>query len=374
MTTKKIFYSSVLALLLCACINETIQSPVSDSGNAVGFGTVLAPSTRGAVFDKDSLAKTTNGFSVSAYYTGATAWASYAVPDVPDFMNNTEVTNGGSGWIYSPIRYWPGRLDNTNYGKVTFFALSGEGLASSDNTIAYNSSSKKPEFSYTTAAAAADQKDLIADVQFDQAYDTNTGVPGQVKFQFKHILSKIGFTAKLGKYYSDATLKVKVTHLQVNYTASKIKSSGTYNFGVSGTDPWTLGSSSFVSGDNSGELLKSSEVELSKGTSDAAPIAEQLNDNSKFLMLIPQTTPTADVSADEGSGDLTVELTYTVTTGTGADEKTFTYPVTYKLPKCTYAPGKQYTYNFTITLNEVVFTVLEVTGWTDGTQPGNIDL
>jgi hypothetical protein len=350
MTTKKIFYSSVLALLLCACINETIQSPVSDSGKAVGFGTVLAPSTRGKVFTKDSLQKTANGFSVVAYNTDTASWKNYD-PSTPNFMNNVPVTWNSitSAWGYSPIKYWPGKVDNTNegYGKVTFFALAGR--EKGNNTITYNSSSKKHEFSYTTAAAAAEQKDLIADVLFNQTYSTNSG---KVDFKFNHILSRIGFTATLKNQYENVT--VKVTSLRVVYADGKVKNAGTYAFSTNeanSTDAegeWTPGST-FLSG-NSGDLrVGADDVTLDN---DATPAVTPLNADSLYLMIIPQAL---------GAGDLTLEFTYTVEAG----GETITYFVPYPLPAPTpkYELGKQYIYNFTLTLHAVEFESVDVIDW-----------
>jgi hypothetical protein len=367
---KKVFlYSSVLALTLTACSNDEILSSAADSGKAVGFGTLLSPSTRGAVFIKDGaygLQTSGYGFSVAAYNQGtALTWTDYlsglsgTLPDAPDFMNNTKVTWNSTKWDYTPIKYWPGKVDGTNYGRVTFFALGG--LASGSLTIAYTGTGKKPEYTHTVPAAATDQKDLVADVLFDECWSNDK----KVKFQFNHVLSKIGFEAKLATEYSGAT--VTVTNLQVNYATDKVKNSGTYAFNTNGTNAegaegsWTP-STSYLSG-NSGELVTSPGVTLNNTSGDVAT-AKQLNEDSKFLMLIPQNIAAAD---------LTVNLTYTITTG--SPEETVVYPVTYQIPAITYLLGKQYTYSFTLTLNPVVFdTTLDVKVWEDGTSPGAISL
>ncbi|MDR1881156.1 MAG: fimbrillin family protein [Prevotella sp.] len=354
--TKALFYSSMLALALSSCTNDEIASPSENSGEAVSFNTVLGPSTRGAVFSKTDLQIAENGFFVSAYNTGAQEWTAYTVPAAPDFMNNTEVTWSTDKWTYNPVKYWPGKVDGTNYGKVTFFTVAG--LASASNAITYNASTYKPEFAYTTDPAAANQKDLVADALFNETWSNGK----KVKFQFNHILSKIGFTAKLAEQYSDAT--VKIIALQVNYTDSKVKNSGVYAFNTNGTNAtvaegaWTTGAS-YLSG-NSGDLRAGNTDVTLDNT--ASPTATTINDAAKFLMLIPQTTAS--------EGDLTVSFTYSVQTG--ADPAVL-YPVTYKLPATTYVLGKQYTYNFTLTLNPVVFDAdLTVEGWEDGSAPADI--
>jgi hypothetical protein len=273
-------------------------------------------------------------------------------------MDNTEVTYDATPdpnvWKYTPVKYWPGKVDGTNYGRVTFFALGG--LAKGDMAITYDAS-HLPVFSgYTTPAAATAQKDLVAAVKFEQFWSTDK----KVSFTFKHILSKIGFTAKLANTYPGAT--VKVTDLQVVYADNKVTNTGTYAFDTTkgATDDadelgsWT--SSSTFPSDNSGKLFAASDIEVTSIDSDDP---DDLNDTDRFLMLIPQTT--TDV------GDLTVKLTYTITVGT----ETVTYPVAYKIPaNTTYAGGTQYTYNFTFTLNPVVFDPanIAVDTWTTSTN------
>ncbi|MDR3118219.1 MAG: fimbrillin family protein [Mediterranea sp.] len=352
MVKKHFLYLSVWALTAVACTNDAIINLVENSGQEIGFSTVQ---TRSAVFDKTKLQGTGYGFSVAAYTQGeVTSWSTFmtnpGLPATPDFMNNTQVSWSTDKWTYSPIKYWPGKIDGTNYGHVTFFALGGRELT--DLTIAYNSTSKVPEYTYTTPATATDQEDLVADVLFDESWSGGK----KVKFNFNHILSKIGFTAKLDKDYADTELKI--TKLQVEYTANKVANSGTYTFETNGTTSdavqgdWATGTT-YLSG-NSGELQKTSPAPAALTTSEV-----QQNDDTKFLMLIPQGPTTA--------GDLTVKLTYTIKTGTGTGE-TVTYPVTYQLPVATYEKGKQYIYRFTLTLNPVEFdTDLTVAAWDNPT-------
>jgi hypothetical protein len=369
----KLLVASALAMTFVACTNEEIDKPaVADSVQPLSFNTILGPSapdTRGAVFTKDDLQQATNGFTVVAYNQGEqSAFTTYLssteggkaaneLPSPANFMANQTVAWSTNKWEYTPVKYWPGKVDGTSYGKVSFFALGG--LASASNALAFNSTKKTPEFnSYTVPAAAGDQKDLVADVLFDEDFTSNSG---NVKFAFSHILSKIGFTAKLAAQYSGA--EVKITALQVNYGNNRVADTGTYAFALSGTDHavgvWTP-AATYLTG-NSGDLrVGSADVTLDNS---ATPTVTTLNDASKFLMLIPQTTTMA--------GSLIVKLTYTVTTGA----ETVTYPITYQIPAVTYEIGKQYTYNFVLTLNPVVFDVaLDINAWTDGTQPGDINL
>jgi hypothetical protein len=355
---KKVFMCvSVLSLLLTACSKDEVIAPVADSSKAIGFGTVLAPANRGAIFNKGALQNPDYGFSVSAYNQGViTDWDGFkgTLTANPVFMDNTKVTWDNPVWGYSPKQYWPGKINATDYGRVTFFALGG--LESDDLTITYNAS-HLPVFEYTTEPAAANQSDLVADVVFNRHWGHADG--NTVKFTFKHILSKIGFTAQLAEDYSGTdNTKVKVTGLKVNYTADKVKSNGIYafntTFGATGSaalGSWTPGSTTLS--DDSEELIISGGVELNTDASD-------LNRDDRFLMLIPQTITDA--------GDLTVEFTCEITTGTSPNEQTVIYPVFYQLPAIEYVIGKQYTYNFTLTLRPITFDVDVVVAWEDGDQ------
>jgi hypothetical protein len=359
---KKVLVSlCVLPLLLTACSKDEVIAPVADSGKAIEFGTVLAPSSRGAVVDKDALQLAANGFTVSAYNQGtATTWAAYlsglsnVLPATPNFMNNTPVTwdDANSERDYSPVKYWPGIVSGGDYGHVTFFGLGG-------GTFTYNATSHAPEFVHTTPALAANQKDLVADVLFDEKWSAGK----QVKFQFKHILSKIGFTAKLAADYTSNNVEIKVTNLKVVYLDNKVKSKGTYAFNTNATtanDGWTPTGTDYLTGE-SGELVASAgKVVTSTGTADP----DLLNEAGKFLMLIPQSIDAAS---------LKVVFTYTVTQG-GVSEGP--YDKEYAIPAIQYKQGKQYAYNFTFTLHEVVFDEdIDVSNW-DGTdpQPGDITI
>jgi hypothetical protein len=363
---KNVFlYLCVLALSLTACNKEEVIAPVANSGKAIGFGTVLESSSRGSVFTTDALKASDYGFRVSAYNQGTVLnWGDFlaaGLPENPDFMGNVKVSydlnldDDGLDdpvWGYSPPKYWPGKVNGSDYGRVTFFALSGVDDLNTD-TITYNTASHWPEFNYTTLPAATDQADLVADVAFDRHWghvDGNT-----VKFTFKHILSKIGFKAKVTGFYpndgpAEPNDKVMVTSLKVVYGDNAVRNTGTYAFNTDGNEnglgTWATDSTFHLSGD-SGELI-SDGVRL---PSREATVQLTPDDSDKFLMLIPQVVTT---------GALTVELTYTISQGS----QTVIYPITYPIPAITYEIGKQYTYVFELTTKPVVFDVdMTVGGW-----------
>ena len=70
--------------------------------------------------------KTSSGFGVFAYYSGAEAietWGSWnpttpptEINKAPNFMYNEAVTWSTDKWVYSPVKYWPNGVDAANGG------------------------------------------------------------------------------------------------------------------------------------------------------------------------------------------------------------------------------------------------------------------
>lgn len=321
---------SVMALF-CACTeNEVVDSPSSD---LVSFGTYVGQTTRASSVGLTELKE--QHFTVAASYTGADTWATAGGAATLNFMYNDPVTwNAGAGagaWKYEHMKYWP------QAGYVSFFAYSPQASAN----VAFSNAAIAgiPSFTYTVPDAVADQEDLLADQRTDQ-----TRATGTVGFTFDHLLSKIGFKGTLAGTYGAV---VKVTDFEVGYAASSIINKAVYAFADDNTvsDIWTPSASDYHTV-GSQSVLKTGGVTLST-------IAAQLNANDKFMMLLPQA-----VAAEK----LTAKITYTVTY---TDGTVVTNVESIKLPACTWEPGKQYTYNFNITLSKVVFDAIVVTPWGD---------
>ena len=359
MMKRSFLYVCAGALALAACTNDEVIAPVENSGIAIGFGTVTGPAaSRGAVTFKDILQNSEHEFLVTAYQHGAKEWDTYVNGGINEItttsdnfvMLNQKVAWNNGAWGYDPVKYWPGKVDGTSYGKVTFFGI---GRKIGNTNFTFNATTKRPEYIYTTPAVASNQDDLVADVQFDQSWTEGK----VVRFQFGHILSKIGFKAKLAAS-SYANTTVKVTKLIVGY--NNVVTKGTYAFNINSTtanDAWTLSSDKFSPSDTSGDIIKSGGVTVN---STDANSPNPLNADDKFLMLIPQTTT--------NDGDLIINFTYTIETGSSSKE-TVTYQACYKIPAREYAKGKAYTYTINFDLKTITFdTTLEVSGWDESTS------
>jgi hypothetical protein len=354
-TGKLLMIAAVAALTFASCSNEAVIDASDAAGEdlAIGFGTYVGNSSlRAAVTDKTALQGAGAGFYVLAWQTGGLNWSAYTPTATPNFMAGASnvgvnVTWGGAAWEYTPLKYWPGKYDGTNYGKVTFF---GYAPKTSDVVVA-TSSGSDPKITFTTQDAASNQVDLVADMLPDQTATTISG--GKVKFEFDHLLSKIGFNARLSAQCSGAT--VKITGLTIKYKSSTITKGGSYLFTETNTAGtiWTVDPSSYMTAD---DAISTVSVTLDNS---ASPTASAI-DNGNFLMLIPQTP---------AAGDMVAELKYTVEVGS----ETQSYTIQALLPSVAWLPGKQYTYTFVLTLNPVIVDVdTNVNAWTAGSSPGDI--
>jgi hypothetical protein len=339
---KTNIFSIVIRILLPAAVlscGQPDETP-SPAGEAIGFdsASIDAPSPESASLrtgatDRDSLYA--SGFRVSAYLTGLNTWSGVGSMTLPTFMHNQDVKRAGNAWTYSPVRYWPPRMDGQQYGRLSFFAWN-------DGTGAVVSGADRPgapTLTYTVPSASSAQKDLVAAVLTDQTSENSP-----LRFTFRHTLTRIGFKARLKEAYGGVT--VSVTSLRVSYTAA-VKGSGVYTFASAsgGTGAWGGLSGAMSQSDN----VLSGDVPL--------PATDtRLNGEDKYLMLLPQTIA--------NKGDVSVELAYSITAG-GA---TTPYTATVPLPATEWPMGRDVSYAFIVSLTGVTFAGLTVTPWTTDTE------
>jgi hypothetical protein len=338
----------IAAMTFSSCSEqETVDDGLSASGKPVSFGTFVGKSASRAP-DLKLAGLQTSGFIVQAYNTDNLAWAGFTpTSTTPNFMSNQKVTYS-SAWEYEPDKYWP-----ANSGKVTFFAYGASGATNSiptglTNFTGQTSQAAAPKFDFTVNGTVSSQVDLVADALFDRTSADNSG---KVNFAFDHILSKIAFSAKTAAdYSSDAT----VTDLQLAFGSTAIQTNGAFTF--DGTKA-TLGSWALASSDKGYIPTAKQDLYTGDGVELGNTTAAEINDNTQYLMVIPQTVADAV---------LTAYITYTITAGSTPT----IYNVVKTLPTVTLELGKQYTFNFTITLNAVVFEGITVADWVaDETQP-----
>lgn len=342
-------------MMLVSSCSEDMQ-PEIVSENKVTFG-ITTPdvwgnieTSRAAIVDNGLL--TEEGFGVFAVYDEAQS--------SPDFMNNTKVSsdNEGKTWTYSPLKYWP----NNEGDDVDFYAY-----APYDASFSVSNMSK---LTYVVPQDVAQQKDLLWSC-------TNTKnkkkEDGTVHFEFRHALSRIGFTveAKIdGKspidQYEKVKMQVKKIVLTSNDDYTGTKQGPFYKQGVLQLDnqqeipDWTFGeeTQSYTLQESN---LKNHELTLTQNTTSTK--LQDLTTNGNYLMILPQ-----DFS-EEGFRvyvEYDVELWFT---GSGAPETghsyfNYTNGCVGKL-QIKFEAGMAYTINLQLGLDDATLGEVTMTEWKD---------
>lgn len=172
-----------------------------------------------------------------------------------EFMINQMVELTSSGWVYSPIKYWP--LDHT----INFYGYFPYGTGADGNGIVASESGAAPSITYTVPTDVSSQVDLLA------ASYSGKSAQGDVRLYFDHILTAIKFKTASG------IQKGKVTRVSLK----GVKNSGTYNL-IDGE--WNTSSSSIA------DYTQSVNVETTSGTANTP-----ITDENQIFMMIPQTLP-----------------------------------------------------------------------------------
>ena len=376
---KKIFtLAAVAALVLSACAKiETVQ--VGSEDVPVVFGAYSgrnANITKAAPIGTVADLATAGGFGVFAYYTQNTAYASADVE--PNFMWNQNVTSTDSGanWTYAPVKYWPNNDSSTTNGsatwtdKVSFFAyapfaavdVANKTTGATGATVgitkvtgnATTISTENPTITYVVATNPAESVDFMYN-DTDHIDMTKQGVTAKVDFNFKHALTRLGFTVEgvfdetaPGSNDVDAQTKIFIKSLSVTKTGG-VATGGTFDLKTKTWNPAGTTAPLAVSTANVPDALKS-------GTGVTTTKVNLLNDG-EYFMLLP----------DAAAADYEINIVYdVVTTDTWLKEGTST--VTNNITKkasIQLEQGKAYTIALQLGMTTVKIAA-SVTDWTDG--------
>jgi hypothetical protein len=343
------FLAAVAAFVLGSCtVEEALDPPAGpdDEASAIGFGTFLDRVPQNgikplaSVMDIDELKG--QGFRVQAYNTVGMFWKSWTGDKAtPNFMSAQTVTWSGSiptpgTWTYSPIRYWP-RINIGGWGNVTFFAYS-------PSTVPFvGVTGGDPQLYFNMLTTYSEQTDLIVATKYNARGDENNG---KVKFEFDHILSRIGFKVKLKNAYEGNT--IRLTGVRVNYKDTKDTGTYTFNSGTNNDsgdknnkdfENWKRGTHT-ITGTPSKYLFSGNATLTNTDTYDI--------DN--YLMLIPQ---------ENAENTMSVIVHFTIDYPPGSNPASQDYNIGAYLPKTKWEPGIAYTYTLNIALNAVIVDVEE---------------
>lgn len=296
MKKRNLFGWLAMATMLVgtSCSTDEVVNDYSPE-NAIQFGTYVGRDAESRVSETTAatLQQENWGFGVFANYqkTGETAAIN------PNFMNNQKVTwSDSNGWEYSPVKYWP----NNSGDQVTFWAYAPwktENITTTGNA---------PTFKIY------DGIDYVAAQPLTYSKST---VDNKVKFDFKHMMSKVGFKVEAiideleehndnnngkvdetddsaNKGFNNSETKIVVTEVNLKGT---LYLEGTYTWDNNGwritnqanqqSKTHTLTATNFS---NTGYYAYENDKSDLYGQL-AYEDKNILNNNSSYLMLVPQT-------------------------------------------------------------------------------------
>lgn len=351
---KKIFMgiAAVAALTLVSCSSEDLNSLSDNSSKneAISFDGYLGRSavavngSRGSELTKTALQGLTEGFGVFGNYKDAAGQEFGS-----NWFDNVQVkySSTDTKWKYSPLMYW------LPQGHIDFLAY-----APYDSEYKSKVTKDNQKLDFTVNSTITAQKDLL------WANATNkTMTDKTVTFNFKHALSRLGYTVKLNNDYTNTTItlnKITLAGSTTEPTKNAFYKKGTIDLS---TGNWSTLSSEdanyneakqnfkWFSGDNKTD----SEKKLSNDDNKVIK-----NSDNEYLFVIPQDFSTENANADQ----LYVIVEYTIKGYNGV-----TTPMTntvYKQLDKVFEKGKAYTINLTLGLTPIEFDVTTVDTWIPG--------
>lgn len=314
---KRIHVLLFLSALLSGCGSDGVDPPVA--GVAIDFSSSVSQvQTRGA-----ALTSITEMY-IYASYTGTADWKSAS--HCFDYMHDQYAHNPGSGWTYTPVKYWPGESTD----KISFFAYAP--VAAKDKLTVPAIGSKNPTFTYIVPATESAQLDFLVASQLNC-----TNATGKVMFSMQHALAQVVVKVKNGNAtVSDVTLSA------LRLTMPR---RGTLTFGDTGYasgKQFTWAPASEKQDIDADVTVGGSPAKtLSLGASTAAATS------AATFFLLPVSDPSASVQ---------FHLTYTLTKNAGENNSGPSPVLTTTIaPSATpaWAPGKIYTYTISILDNRM---------------------
>lgn len=222
---KNIYIAIAVAAVTVGCTKSNLVDAPEAQQTPISFETYTGktPTTKAVSETTETLAATYNNENKTAIHVNAfvpgTYTGAYTSMDVwcesytPDNVQTDETNEFSARWTYSNRAYWPsnGKLDFIAYGN------------NAEDHLAAATSGSLTSFNYTVSPKVSEQEDLIV------AVTPTTGTmptDGTVSLNFKHLLSRVGFTLKTTQAHEG----VSVTINSIVLKGSDFASIGTINF------------------------------------------------------------------------------------------------------------------------------------------------
>lgn len=320
---KVLCFAAVATILFAACQKTTVVGDYS-SPQEIGIFSVNKTMTKAGAINTTTF-PTDYPMQVSAYLAeGATAAGEY--------FENKKFSYSTDAWVGG--QYWP-----ISTAKINFFAAAPEISGVTTTTFNPIADSKKTA-TITVTGNATNQYDVM--YALGQGSHTAGQAYTNVPMVFKHALSWICFSATSGHTGGDApTITVN------KITVKDVAFDGTGTLTVS-SDNYTSTTSANVKSENVTPTWKVTAKTSTKEIAEAS--------FSYGMLIIPETY------------NPTFTINYTVT----QNGTSFTYDYNYNPGSSTWEAGKKYSYNITITLQEIKITPTVDTWGTATDLPVNI--
>lgn len=319
---KVLCFAAVATILFAACQKTTVVGDYS-SPQEIGIFSVSKTMTKAGAINTTTF-PTDYPMKVSAYLAeGATANGEYF--ENKTFIHDTDAWVGG--------QYWP-----ISTAKINFFAAAPE---TSDVTTTFNTIAESKKTATITVTNNVTNQD---DVMYALAQGSHTAGAEYtaVPMAFKHALSWICFSATSGNTGTGAP-----TIVVNNITVKNVAFDGTGTLTVTEAN-YTSTNSANVKSENVTPTWTVTDKTSSKEIAAAS--------FSEGMLIIPETY------------NPTFTINYTVT----QNGTSFTYDYNYNPGSSTWEAGKKYSYNITITLQEIKITPTVDTWGTATDLPVNI--
>ena len=361
---KKSLFTGLIALAaltMTSCSNDENMVSIPQ-GNAIEFGTYVGRDAQTRAHSIETLAKLAEdgGFGVYAYYTNDGDFN--PASSTPNFMKNQQVTStDGLTWTYAPVKYWPNEVTD----KLSFFAYAPWVNAP---TVA---ASGDPVLTFTVPEDVTGHTDLLVADASTLKNLTKQTTTGNVQFNFKHALSRVGFKVEAvvddvnnegngeedtdGQYDEEIDGKTTVSVQEVELigafhtTADINMNTSAWSDYLGTTSSYSLSYGDFVA-------AVADKVTHEK---------QQLNTASEYMMIIPHATM-----------GVKVRVKYTVTTEDAnleGGQSVVVNNITSDEFAFTFDQGKAYNFVLHLGLTSVKLSA-SVSGWDETDHVVNVPL
>ncbi len=353
---KKMIFAVLALGALAACTKNDV-TPVDNGPQEITFQTVISPETKA-----DAAFSTSNKFRSYAYLlTDNKTWAANS-GDGQEYIHDELISYNTTDkvWRGENKHYWPKdskskltffswTVDTANDPETDFSGVTVNCTNTNGITVSGYDATVNKNADFMTAFQADQTKNTDVPTDADRYPNWTKGVPTI----FKHALSSFAFTVKLDGTYDKHTFKFNsISFDQIvykgNFTQGEVTDG---SWGVKNT--WNPDASS-TKGDFP-MFTNTSGVEFDSDQEDLYPATA-----TDYFILMPQDIPDAAVIT------IKYQIEKEVTSGTPVTENVTLTEELNSIYTSDWLPGKKYTLNITIGMNEVLWDP-QVSDWEVGT-------